>query len=425
MILNVHKKNKIVVAIALAFCIMLTSCAQNLNDQSQSEDFTQVPNSASDNANTNDTPTVMQGTSVLNYRAVWISYLDWTAFDMTNEQTFTSSVNTVYDNCVNLGLNTVIVQVRPFSDAIYKSDIYPYSHVLTGTQGGDVGYDALEIMIDAAHERGLYFEAWINPYRVSLSDTMPGELAPNNPALTNPEWVREVNGGLYFDPSIPEVQQMIIDGTLEIVNNYDVDAIQFDDYFYPTTDASFDEENYNATANGKSLEEWRRDNVNTLVQNVYSAIKAANPNCVFGISPQGNNDNNYNGQYSDVQLWLATPGYVDYIMPQLYWGFSYETQSGSDRFAFDNITDEWLSYPRHEDVALAMGLGAFRIPDGDGGYGDQSEWQSGNNLAKMVNTLENKPNVGGFALFRYQNLFDNSNEYQTLEKEALLSELNN
>ncbi len=422
MTLHLHKKIKVITAVLLISCIMFTGCFNN-NEHANNEDFTQVPQDVS--ANANDVPTVQEATSVLNYRAVWISYLDWTAFDMTNEQTFTQSVNTVYDNCVNLGLNTVIVQVRPFSDAIYESTIYPYSHVLTGTQGTSIGYDALEIMINLAHERGLFFEAWINPYRVSLSETMPGELASNNPALTNPSWVREVNGGLYFDPSIPEVQQMIIDGTLEIVNNYDVDGIQFDDYFYPTTDASFDEENYAALANGKSLEEWRRDNVNTLVKNVYDAIKAANPNCVFGISPQGNNDNNYNSQYSDVNLWLSTPGYVDYIMPQLYWGFNYETSSGSERFAFENITDEWLNYPRHEDVALAMGLGAFRIPDGDGGYGDQSEWQSGNNLAKMVNSLENKANVGGFAIFRYQNLFDNSNEYQTLEKEALLEELNN
>ncbi len=412
-----QKNTKFLRGLALITALLflgLTGCSETEMLPSQS-DFTSVP------ADTQPQQDV--STSEIVYKAMWISYLDWGAFDMTSEQTFTQSVGTVFDNCANMGLNTVIVQVRPFSDAIYKSDIYPWSHVLTGTQGQDPGYDPLEIMIAEAHARHLSFEAWINPYRISLNDNLPGSTGQDSPALLNPDWVRQVGDGLYFDPSIPQVQEMIIEGTLEIINNYDVNGIQFDDYFYPTTDASFDEENYKATGGGLSLEEWRRENVNTLVKNLYAEIKAADPNCVFGISPQGNNDNNYNQQYSDVNLWLSTPGYVDYIMPQIYWGFGYTLSSGSQKYAFENISKEWIDYPRHEDVALAIGLGAYRIGVGDGGTNDQSQWMSGENLAVMTEHLESITGVDGIALFRYANLFDGSNDYQKEEVLALTEAL--
>ncbi len=361
----------------------------------------------------------------LPFRAMWISYLDFAAFDTSSAEAFANSAAQVFDNCTALGINTVIVQVRPFSDALYPSEIYPQSHLLTGTQGGDVGFDALEILIQQAHERDLVFEAWINPYRITLNETTPaGGIAQNSPAALNPTWVREVNGGMYFDPAIPEAQQMIIDGVLEIVNNYDVDGIHFDDYFYPTTQASFDEQTYALYSGDLTLEEWRRQNVNTLIENVYSAIKQADPNCVFGISPQGNNDNNYNSQYSDVKLWLSQPGYVDYIMPQVYWGFDFTLSNGSQQYAFDNCTLEWASYPRHEDVKLAIGMGAYRIDVGDGGSNDQSEWKSGHNLADMIEFLSTTEGVDGYCIYRYANLFDNITPLQEDEKQAMKTILN-
>src|SRR5699024_1940674 len=121
--------------------------------------------------------------------------------------------------------------------------------------------------------------------------------------------VKQAGEGLYFDPSSETVRQLIVDGVTEIVTNYEVDGIHFDDYFYPTTEASFDEAEYAASGSSLSLEDWRRDNVNQLVKAVYDAIKSEKPEVRFGISPQGNMDNNYNGQYSDVALWLSTPGY--------------------------------------------------------------------------------------------------------------------
>ena len=403
-----------------ACALMLTACAaQPVQSRPAGQDFTTVPGGAA----SSQTQAAPADLSRMKYRAIWISYLDWKLLDTSSAQAFTKSAGAMFDNCVSLGLNVVIVQVRPFGDAVYPSKIFPWSHLVTGTQGKDPGYDPFAIMVEQAHARGLAIEAWVNPYRVRLSDKMPERLADTNPALTHSDWAISAENGLYYNPALPEVQKMIVDGAVEIVQNYAVDGLQFDDYFYPTTDPSFDTESYVALSGGKELSAWRRDNVNALVRSVYSGVKAARPTVQFGISPQGNNDQNYNTQYSDVGLWMSEPGYVDYIMPQVYWGYGYTLKSGSNRFAFENVTQEWLAMPRHESVSLAFGLGAYRIGAGDGGQNDQTQWQSGHNLADMVKTLSAAEKANGYALYRYEQLFANS-EYGTLaaaECEALKS----
>ena len=143
-----------------------------------------------------------------------------------------------------------------------------------------------------------------------------------------------------------------------------------------------------------------------LVRQVYSAIKQYNEDITFGISPQGNDDNNYHMQYSDVKLWLAEKGYVDYIMPQLYWGFDYTTKSGSTRYGFKNLSYEWSQYNLHPDVKLYIGLGAYRIGAGDGGANPQDEWQTGHNIADMINVINSNPDLQGYALYSYNSLFD-------------------
>lgn len=147
--------------------------------------------------------------------------------------------------------------------------------------------------------------------------------------------------------------------------NYNVDGIHFDDYFYPTTDSDFDAEQYDAYRNaGGTLErdDWRRENVSALVSGCYDA--AHEYGVRFGISPQGNLQNNYDSQYSDVARWLNEPGFVDYLMPQVYWGLTY--YGGNNSMAFENCIRQWLDLPRLDTVALYVGLGAYRIGDGDG-----------------------------------------------------------
>lgn len=340
----------------------------------------------------------------LPYRAMWVSYLEWQNFDFSSAEAFTAAAGQLMDNCKALGLNTVIAQVRPFGDALYQSALFPWSHLITGTQGQDPGYDPLAILVEQAHARGLLLEAWINPYRIRLTDSMPDNLAPDGVAAAHPDWVKEAAGGLWLDPASPDVRDYIVQGVAEIVQNYDVDGIHFDDYFYPTTEESFDADAYAAAGTSLSLADWRRENVNALVQAAYSQVKDLRPEVAFGISPQGNNDNNYNGQYSDVALWMSTPGYVDYVMPQVYWGYNYTLQSGSDRFAFRNVVSQWLAMPRDPSVHLAFGLGAYRVGDGDGSSTESGEWQSGHNLADMVQTLKDL-GADGYGLYRYDSLF--------------------
>lgn len=353
------------------------------------------------------------------YRAMWISYLDWSLADFSTEQTFRTSAGVMLDNCVTLGLNTVIAQVRPFGDALYRSSLFPWSHLCTGTQGLDPGYDPLDVLVQECHGRALSLEAWVNPYRLQLNAGTPAVLAGNSLAVLHPEWCVHVDSGVYLNPAIAEAADYVVQGVEEIVQNYAVDGVHFDDYFYPSTDAAVDADQYAAAGSGDDLDTWRRANVTRLVKNAHNAVKAKDPTLRFGISPQGNPDNNYGQQYSDVNAWISPDSgdpLVDYICPQLYWGYHYALKSGSDRFAFENISAEWAGLPRAQGVKLYFGLGAWRIGDGDGGSNEdaQSQWESGENLAKMIRDLT-ALGVNGYALFRYASLY--ASDYQNLAAE--------
>lgn len=342
------------------------------------------------------------------WRAVWVSYLEWAGMDFSSEEAFRAGAAELMDNCLSIGLNTVIVQVRPFGDALYRSTLFPWSHLCTGVQGQDPGFDPLDVLITEAHSRGISLEAWVNPYRLRSSAKMPPALAENSLANVHPEWVCAVGEGLYLNPAIPEAADYVVKGVAELVQNYAVDGIHFDDYFYPTTDESIDAAQFAASGAG-NLAAWRRENVTALVRAVHDTVKAADPTLRFGISPQGNPDNDENQQYSDVTGWLASGGgdaVVDYLCPQVYWGQGFALHNGSTRFAFENIVPAWLAYPRAEGVALYFGLGAYRVGVGDGGSNENSlsGWSTGRALADQVAFLREQ-GAGGWALYRYGSLF--------------------
>lgn len=365
------------------------------------------------------------------FRGVWIMFLEWENINWSTEDTARAEIAEMYQNATDLGLNTVICHVRPFGDAMYKSDIYPWSHFLTGTQGQDPGYDPLKIMVEEAHKRGLRFEALINPYRVKHSIHGPEALSANNPAEVNPEWTVEYNGNLMYNPGLPQVQELIVKGVAEIVLNYDVDGIHFDDYFYMEgAPEDFDDDTFAQYGGGMGKDEWRRGNINRMVQACYTAAKSAESGASFGISPAGNNENNYNKYHADVKHWLANPGYVDYIMPQIYWGFTHQTQSGRTDAAFDKKCAEWGGYPRHESVRIFTGLGLYRIgvPDGEegarkelghGGAGSQEEWETGRNMAEQVQHMRGTGQFSGFALYRYEYMFRPGDTLAAQEAENL------
>lgn len=331
-------------------------------------------------------------------RAIWLSYLDLgPLLSGKSESAFTASIHTVMDNIKGLGLNTVYAQVRPFGDALYYSDYFPSSYLFTGTEGeiGSQPYDALEIMVQAAHSRGLRIEAWLNPYRVRTSNKALSDDNPAREMLDTGDALR-YDGGIYYNPGSPAARELILDGVREIVQNYDVDGIHFDDYFYPpNAAASFDAETYAEADTQKNLAAWRREQVDILVKAVYQTVGSGK---VFGISPAGNNQNNYNSLYCDVEKWLTTPGYVDYICPQVYFGFNNSVKP------YKSTAKEFNDMISQSGVKLYVGLASYKIGDAQQGG---AEWAGSTDMmARQVDYARTLSRYGGFALYRYDSLFN-------------------
>ncbi|MCD8018384.1 MAG: family 10 glycosylhydrolase [Clostridiales bacterium] len=354
------------------------------------------------------------------YRAVWFSYEDFQTYLSKNSSntaaTFTSYFTKVLNKCKKRGLNRIIVQVRPTSDAIYDSEYFPTSEYISGKQGKSISYDPLKIMVSLAHKKGIKIEAWINPYRVSFS-TDYSKLSKDNPAriwhesssASDRRNVLSYNGQLYYNPSSEAVRELIINGVKEIVENYDVDGIHMDDYFYPSFTSSnyktaFDAKEYNASKekkNGKTIKQYRRKQVNKLVKGIYTAVKAIDSSVVFGISPAGNIDN-LNSKYAyyvNIKLWTNSAKYVDYIAPQIYWGFYHKTAG------FAKMVDRWSSMVDQSKVKLYIGLPAYKVGHSSLGTtsAEKKELTSKTILRKMVKYCIKK-NTDGIIVFDYADL---------------------
>lgn len=341
-------------------------------------------------------------------KAVWISYLEYQSVMQGKTKTqFRSNIKTMFNNISMDGFNTVFVHVRSHSDAMYDSDIFPWSVYCTGTEGNDPGYDPLEIMVSEAHSAGLKIEAWINPYRVK-GNSNTSKIAKSSPAYKwlDTEKVIVLDNGIYYNPADDEVIDLIVSGVEEIVRNYDVDGIHFDDYFYPTTAESFDRSYYNEyKSNGGNLKlsEWRRQNVNKLIKEVYSAIKSIDSSCRFGVSPAGNMEQNYNTLYCDVYTWVTSKGYIDYICPQIYFGFNNKARPYLD------VLDEFSKMITRSDVELIVGLAAYKAGAEDtyAGENGKKEWINNNDiLARQVVAAREAEHYSGFALYRYDSVYN-------------------
>ncbi len=396
-------KNKKIVPIIVSVIAMLSViCISSFTREKPPKKQNDIDNIAALSSKaTADTPE-----SDEEMRGVWVSYME---LSMENESSktqkaFEDKFTEIAQKCRESGFNTLIVQVRPFCDALYKSSYFPWSHILTGTQGENPQYDALQIMCDICKENNLKIHAWINPYRVSSNET-PKKLSDNNPYIKNSKIGIKTDNGIFLDPSNETVQQLISDGVKEIAENYDVDGIQFDDYFYPTEDESFDKKQYEAyiekygKENSMSLDNWRMQNVNTLICKVYRTIKSVDSSVEFGISPQGNIGNN-DGLYADVKSWCTCKGFADYICPQIY--FSLENPA----LTFEDCLDSWTSLDFDENVKLYVGLGGYKA--GNGEYDEETWLLSDSILADEYDILRNNKSVRGFMLYSYNSLEDDT-----------------
>ena len=255
-------------------------------------------------------------------RAAWITTVgnyDWPTTKGV-ESSQKSELLVHLNRCQLFNFNAVILQIRPVADAFYPSALEPWSVYLTGTQGQDPGYDPLKFAIEESHKRGMEFHAWINPYRIGSTSAV---LAASHPAVKNPSWIVTYNGNRYYNPGLPEVRVHLVVVVKDIVTHYNVDAIHFDDYFYPdgsksiTNPFGFDDKAaFDLHGNGKDVHIWRADNVNLMVSEVSQAIKIINPGVLFGISPAGRRENSLN-LYADPFVWLDNK-WVDYLAPQIY-----------------------------------------------------------------------------------------------------------
>lgn len=369
-------------------------------------------------------------------RAVWITYyeLSMKAQKGGNEALFTKKADEMFARVQNAGFNTVIVQVRPYADAFYPSDIFPWSEYLTGTQGKNPGYDPLAILVERAHAHKLSIHAWLNPYRVSYNPDF-SLLSKENPARkwkedadkANDQWMFVLENGIYFNPTIPQVQRMIIDGVREIVEQYAVDGVHLDDYFYPSTSEKLDQTQYDAyvkSGGQYSRAAWRREQVNTFVSGLYTAVKAIRPDVQVGISPAGDIQKNREELYADAARWGGAEGYVDYLMPQLYYGFE------NSASPFEKTARQWAALVTCDSVKLYAGLAIYKSgeedlyagPEAPGKQGPRYEWLSRSDIiSRQVKWARQTKPYDGFALYSYQYAFGDSRskslqqEFKTLQ----------
>lgn len=362
-------------------------------------------------------------------RGVWVSTvanIDYPSRQTTNSETLKSEMIEILDNCKSMGFNAVFLQVRPCGDAFYNSSVFPWSKYLTGTQGvaPDNGFDPLRFAVEEAHNRGIQLHAWINPYRITNSSSDNNKLASNNPAVLNPGLVlTDSNGKMYYNPGDSASIDLIVNGAVEIVENYDVDGIHMDDYFYP--DASFNDDTtysfYKDEYPNKA--DWRRANVNKLVQTLDERLHSVKPSIQFGISPRGiwaNKDEmaegsdtrgggSYSTIYADSRAWVKN-GWVDYIMPQIYWNIGYEIAD------YTVLCNWWSDVVSDTDVRLYIGEGAYRttsstLPAWKGETGT-------NELRTHISEGRNNPNISGYCCFTYNDFIENGSIY------ALMQEVN-
>lgn len=319
-------------------------------------------------------PPTSKTESAVFVQAFWMPYMEMDAlYALGKVSLVQEAIRTRLCSAVDEGFNTVYVHVRANSDAYYASTVF------TPTDGTAAllaqGFDPFAYMVEVGHESGLAVHAWVNPYRIGVDRTR-----------ARADEVFEAGGCFYYDPSAAAVRRLVVDGVRELVETYDVDGVQFDDYFYPEgaveteTAAPFESEAF-AAATG-TLGDWRRANVSALIASVHAVCHARG--CAFGVSPSYDIKRNTETMYADVALWASTAEYVDYLCPQLYIGFENEYAP------FERVLESWSALPRDPSVALVGGLARYKtglFEDAYAGVG-RAEWAAGGDiLARQIEAV--------------------------------------
>jgi uncharacterized lipoprotein YddW (UPF0748 family) len=350
------------------------------------------------------------------FRGVWIATvdnIDWPAKKQYNVDSQKTEFIRQLDMHRSNGMNAVIVQVRPATDAFYPSPYEPWSQWLTGEQGKPPSpyYDPLAFTIEESHKRGFEYHAWCNPYRANFS-IGKASIAAAHITNLHPEWFLAYGGTLYFDPGNKDGQAWVVNVISDIVNRYDIDAIHMDDYFYPYRIAGRefpDSASYRKYGNGMGKDEWRRSNVDSIIYKLSLAIKNEKPWVKFGISPFGVWRNksqdpdgsdtqagvtNYDDLYADILLWTKNK-WIDYVTPQLYW------EIGFKRADYTVLLDWWSkhAYGRH----MYIGHGIYRA------FENNPPWKIKTQLPRQIEMLRKYPTIQGSVYFSSKTFYKNPN----------------
>lgn len=360
------------------------------------------------------------------FRGVWIATvanIDWPTSPNDPYSKQKEDFIKLLDYYQSLNFNTVIVQIRTAGDALYPSNFAPWSRYLTGKEGlkPNTTEDPLSWMILEAHRRGMEFHAWLNPFRATMNlDTE--QLSKEHDYFKYPNWMVKYDTKYYYNPGLPEVRSHLVNIIREVVRNYNIDGIHFDDYFYPykVNNLDFDDEaSFKRLARpGQAKDDWRRENVNLLVWEVNELIKKEKPWVQFGISPFGvwrnkekdpNGSNtragqtNYDDLYADVQHWMKN-GWIDYLIPQVYWSMDFEPA------AYRELTDWWSK--NHHNTKIYIGNGPYKIRDNA-----DKAWDNPMEIPNQISLSKTTPNIYGNAFFSAKSMYLKNQDVASLIKE--------
>jgi len=338
------------------------------------------------------------------FRAVWIATvvnIDWPKNSTDYVEKQKADFIEILDMYQKLNFNAVVVQIRSVGDALYPTTLAPWSRYLTGSEGKapNPKYDPLQWMINESHKRGFEFHAWMNPYRATM-DLKTETLSIDHDYNKHRDWMIEYGGKYYYNPALPEVQKHLTAIVEEVVIKYDIDAIHFDDYFYPYKIKGLnfnDTASYKQYGNGLSLDDWRRSNVTNFIKNISFGIKKLKPWVQFGISPFGvwrnksvdpkgsdtqSGQTNYDDLFADPVDWMKN-NWIDYIIPQLYWSIDHKTASYAKLI-------KWWSENVPSNTALYIGNSTYKIKaDSD------RHWNNIYEITNQIDLTRNFPNVQG------------------------------
>lgn len=357
-------------------------------------------------------------------RAVFISYIELSKYLKGRDiYTMKNTIDDMLDKLLEFDFNMIILQVRSFSDAIYPSEIFPTSRMVVEKEGDPLPFDILDYFVTESHKRSLPLHAWVNPYRIRNAVDMK-DISDKNKAFMwmNTNKVKKIDKGIFYNPAEREVENLILEGIKEILDNYAVDGIHFDDYFYP--DNTIDALNYQEALRNNSmlsLQEYRLSITSSLIQKTYQLVKKKDKKLLFGISPEGNIDNNYTSNYIDTKLFASTSGYVDYLMPQIYFGFLNSARP------YEKTVKEWNDLILDNHVSLIPALAFYKVGQTDL-YAKEgvNEWIDYHDIIKREVMFSRKlSRYQGFAIYRYDSLLaEDISQAAFLEKENLKSILN-